>query len=426
LAKSKGKLVLSVVLTFLLFGSLIVLVSNPVSASPDQNEVPPTPDGGNFTITLDLHTPVSITVTGYAGVGGAATIPSTIGGYPVLTIEADSFSGNTNLTSITIPSSITTIRSAAFTDCPSLTSINVDLANSNYASIDGVLYDKSFATLIKYPGGKTGIFTVPSSVTNIVEWAFSGQAKLESVTIPGCVTRIGDNSFSYCTALSSVTIAKGLQQIGDMAFMGCTNLTSIVLPDSVDTTEYQVFDGCINLANVTISKNLTTITPYMFKNCHSMRSVVIPGSVKSIEQGVFVGCNNLTILFEGDAPSVVRTESDNYFPNFVVNSYVGSSGFTSPLWNGIRSVQLDGPLAKPVEIIITSDSSASSLGIVSTLSGKMQLLNNSQGVAGLNLTIAYSANDGTSWITLPSVVTASDGTFTRSWLPPATGYICSI
>ena len=68
----------------------------------------------------------------------------------------------------------------------------MDALNSVYSSVDGVLFNKSQTTLIQYPGGKAGSYTIPNSVTSIGDYAFSGCTSLTSVTIPNSVTSIGD------------------------------------------------------------------------------------------------------------------------------------------------------------------------------------------------------------------------------------------
>lgn len=67
----------------------------------------------------------SITITGYAGAGGDIVIPDTINSLPVTTIRVSAFRGKTNLTSVTIGSSVTSIGDAAFMGCNKLTSITL-------------------------------------------------------------------------------------------------------------------------------------------------------------------------------------------------------------------------------------------------------------------------------------------------------------
>ena len=123
----------------------------------------------------------------------------------VTSIGDYAFYGCSSLTSITIPESVTSIGNWAFGNCSSLTSINVNANNPNYCAIDGVLFNKDQTTLIQYPGGKQGAYTIPNSVTSIGERAFSGCKSLTSITIPNSVTSIGDWAFDACKSLTSIT-----------------------------------------------------------------------------------------------------------------------------------------------------------------------------------------------------------------------------
>jgi hypothetical protein len=105
-------------------------------------------------------------------------------------------------------STFTSIEGSAFYECTNLTAINVDSANSAYTSENGVLYNKAKTTLVQYPAGKTGAFTIPAGVTSIGDRAFHSYS-LTNVTIPAGVTTIGDFAFIYCTSLTSVTFAVG-------------------------------------------------------------------------------------------------------------------------------------------------------------------------------------------------------------------------
>jgi hypothetical protein len=81
----------------------------------------------------------------------------------------------------------------------------VEALNSAYISVDGILFDKSQRTLIQYPVGQTGTsYTIPNSVTSIGTNAFSYCSSLASVTIGNNVTNIGDSAFAGCTSLTSV------------------------------------------------------------------------------------------------------------------------------------------------------------------------------------------------------------------------------
>ena len=137
------------------------------------------------------------------------------------------------MTSLTIPSSVTSIGYAAFYDCSSLTSLTIP---SSVTSIgDAAFYDCSSLTSL----------TIPSSVTSIGEAAFSGCSGLTSLTIPSGVTSIGEAAFSGCSGLTSLTIPSSVTSIGNYAFKGCSGLTSIyVYPEKLPKLGEKVFDGC--------------------------------------------------------------------------------------------------------------------------------------------------------------------------------------
>ncbi len=160
---------------------------------------------------------------------GCTGLTSVAIGNGVTSIAIDAFYYCTGLTSITIPNSVTSIGEGAFADCTGLTSINVAEDNLNYASIDGVLYNKDKKTLIKCPEGKTGSVTIPNSVTSIGDAAFEGCTGLTSMTIPNSVKTIGEGAFFFCTGLTSMTIGNGVTSIGEWAFHGCTGLTSMTV-----------------------------------------------------------------------------------------------------------------------------------------------------------------------------------------------------
>jgi BspA type Leucine rich repeat region (6 copies) len=148
------------------------------------------------------------------------TIPNS-----VTSIGDFAFSG-CSLTSITIPNNVTSIGDGAFDDS-GLTNIAVNAANPYYASVGGVLFDKSLDTLLEFPGGLAGSYAIPNSVTSIGDYAFESCFSLTSVTIPNSVTSMGVAAFNACTSLTSVTIPNSVTSIVYGAFEDCTSLTSV-------------------------------------------------------------------------------------------------------------------------------------------------------------------------------------------------------
>ena len=120
------------------------------------------------------------------------------------------FLGCSGLTSLTIPSGVTSIGIAAFQGCSGLTSL-----------------------------------TIPSGVTSIGKYAFSGCRGLTSLTIPSGVTSIGNRAFYGCSGLTSLTIPSSVTSISDRAFYGCSGLTSIyACLEKIPTLGSNVFTGC--------------------------------------------------------------------------------------------------------------------------------------------------------------------------------------
>ena len=172
------------------------------------------------------------------------------------------FSDCSGLTSLTIPSSVTSIGENAFGGCSGLTSL-----------------------------------TIPSSVTSIGEDAFYGCSGLTSLTIPSSVTSIGENAFDGCSGLTSLTIPSSVTSIGESAFWGCSGLTSLTIPSSVTSIGESAFWGCSGLTSLTIPSSVTSIGESVFFGCSGLTSFTIPSSVTSIGWGAFCGCSGLTSIY---------------------------------------------------------------------------------------------------------------------------------
>ena len=198
------------------------------------------------------------------------------------------FSNCTSLTSITIPNSVTSISGGAFENCTSLTAINVASENSNYVSVNGVLYNKDKTTIICYPAGKKdNNYKIPDSVTEIDDYAFNGCISLSSVTIPNSVTSIGVYAFEYCASLKSITIPDSVPLVGPGAFSNCTNLTSVTIQNGVMYIGNEAFANCTSLTGITIPDSVTWIGRYSFGGCTNLTSITIPNSVTSIGDYAF-------------------------------------------------------------------------------------------------------------------------------------------
>ena len=115
--------------------------------------------------------------------------------------------------------------------------------------------------------------TMPESVTTLKIDAFAGCTGLTSITIPNSVTKIDLFVFSACSGLTSVTIGDNVETIGSYAFAGCSGLTSVTIPNSVKIMENAVFYQCTGLTSVTLGSGLTSIGELVFLSCSNLTSV---------------------------------------------------------------------------------------------------------------------------------------------------------
>ena len=195
------------------------------------------------------------------------------------------FKGCSVLTSVTIPSSVTSIGGSAFEGCSGLTSVTIP---SSVTEIGGAAF--------KGCSGLTSV-TIPSSVTSIGGSTFSGCSGLTSLTLPSGVTWIGGATFSGCSGLTNLTIPSSVTSIERSAFEGCSGLTNLTIPSSVTSIERSAFKGCSGLTSLIIPSSVTSIGSYVFENCSGLTSITIPSSVTEIGGAAFKGCSSLVNLY---------------------------------------------------------------------------------------------------------------------------------
>ena len=198
--------------------------------------------------------------------------------------------------------------------------------------------------------------TLPSSVTRIGDYAFYNCSGLTSLTLPSSVTRIGDYAFYKCSGLTSLTlpssvtssirdyifdglkecnyfidsdletylahthdwkyipvdeikyyhngqeltkleIPSGVDKIGSYSFYKGVNLTSLTLPSSVTSLDRSAFEGCSGLTSLTLPSSVTTIGGSAFEGCSGLTSLALPSSVTAIGGSAFEGCSGLTSIY---------------------------------------------------------------------------------------------------------------------------------
>ena len=120
--------------------------------------------------------------------------------------------------------------------------------------------------------------TIPSSVTSLGHWCFAVCVRLTSITIPSSVTTVGDYCFGACNRLTSIALPSSVTSLGKSCFYDCSRLTSITIPSSVTSLEESCFEGCANLTSITIPSSITSLGDMCFA-FSSLTSIMIPSSV---------------------------------------------------------------------------------------------------------------------------------------------------
>ena len=211
------------------------------------------------------------------------------------------FSGCSSLTSLTLPSSVTSIGGHAFELCSGLTSLTLP---SSVTSIGEFAF--------RYCSGLTSL-TIPSGVTTIDYYAFADCSGLTSLTIPSGVTWIGDYAFAWCSGLTSLTLPSSVTSIGGHAFERCNNLKecNCLLDSDLETClayshddwtkipvdEIKYYHNGQELTKLEIPSGVDKIGSYSFYKGVNLTSLTLPSSVTSIGSSAFEGCSGLTSVY---------------------------------------------------------------------------------------------------------------------------------
>lgn len=186
---------------------------------------------------------------------------------------------------------------------------SVGVEPNPYDIKDGVLQSSDGNLLLM---DENGTLTIPNSVTEIGEGAFSGVTGLKTIIIPGTVKTISTSAFAFNTTLETVVIEEGVQIIGQQAFNGCSNLKSINLPQSLTKIGHLAFYDCKKIERVTIPRGVRDIGMYAFANCTLLSDAVFENGNDIVSDSCFTNCNNLRTV---TIPSTVQTINSTAFNN---------------------------------------------------------------------------------------------------------------
>lgn len=348
--------------------------------------------GGSFAI------PTNVTSVGQNAFAACYYLSGVTIPHSVTNIGATGFGYCFDLTSITIPTNVTSIGEDAFINCFNLPGITVTPGNPSYISVGGVLFDQAETTLLEYPTGLTGPYSVPNGVTTIGSNAFVLCDGLTGVTMPATVANIADGAFADCYSLTNVTLGPGVSYIATSAFGDCPELTAINVdpanPDfssldgvvfnknqttlvlfpsgfsgsyttpasvtsigafacedcsltavnitgNVSSIGFLAFQGCGELTNVTLANGVSSLGEFAFGDCPMLSTVTVPATITSLPAGVFAYGNFGSIYFQGNAPAA---DPEAFLGDSGTIYYLpGTSGWGST-FDGLPAALEDAPV----------------------------------------------------------------------------------
>ena len=327
----------------------------------------------------------AITITGCHCTNGPVTIPETINGMPVISIGPAAFNECTNLTSVTIPDSVSSIGASAFWLCSSLTSVTIPTGVTSVGN-----------NVFSFCSSLTNV-ALPSGVTNIGNYAFAFCSSLTGIMIPNSVTSIGSNAFSFCSSLTGVYFNGNAPSGGSNAsiFSSDNNATVYYLPGT--TGWGTVFGG-----RPTVELSLVTV---------NITANPLNGGIVSGSDSYLVG-KNVQISATANSGWTFNGWSDGGAQTHTITVPSGGATYTASFTQNL-----------PSTATISVQASPSNGGTVSG-GGTYNVATSQQITAAANSGWTFTSwSDGgaqTHNITVPAGGVAYTATFTQNPLPTAT------
>ncbi len=289
---------------------------------------------GDYTYEVLSESEKTCVITHYSGRVRNVEIPSNLDGYTVVELGEYAFykhsdaTGNKDLRTVVIPSTVKKIGRYAFAYCSGLNTVTLPEGISVLE--EGVFFDCINLATINFPDSITYIGrnvlcntklmplleqysredpTLPATepIFDMSNWTngalYIGKhlmcvdlTKSGKFTVAAGTKTIAGEAFYWCDKLTNITIPDGVVSIGEYAFYNCDGLKSMSLPDSIKVIGESAFDLCDNLQTVNIPSGVSEIRDWTFTGCKSLKSITIPANVKRIGVGAYCACTALTTV----------------------------------------------------------------------------------------------------------------------------------
>ena len=253
---------------------------------------------------------------------GSVTVPGTLGGRPVTSIDDYAFWKCEHITSVTISEGVETIGVNAFYGCSALSEVSIP---DSVIAIDTAAFEEcstNLYTLIAndsvqlVDGWAVGIAVSRSAVPRIMDLSgargianglFADLPYVQSVKIPGGIPSVPEKAFYSCKNLRKVEITGAVEMIGKMAFEQCKRLEEVILPSGLARIAMRAFMDCISLDRISIPATVHTIGARAFYRCESLGEVEFLGEKPYIGDSAFKGCE---VRISGGVMQVVQESPD--------------------------------------------------------------------------------------------------------------------
>ena len=263
---------------------------------------------------------------------------------PALTsIPSGAFQGCSSLTEITVPENVTSIGSSAFKGCTNIREMifhckTISLSNTFFGGVDALeklVFTGESVTLACGTSQGSGTFegvkslktvVFPSSMKKLVlegrygAGTFRYCSALEECVLPNEVDEIviGEYCFDCCSVLKSIALPSSVTELPRVSFAWCMSLTELKLPKALTVIGDRAIEGCRGLTNLTIPASVTSVGARAFEECSELTEIVIPASVTSLGADAFKNCTALEyVKFLGAPPAgsgnVVSTLTIGYY-----------------------------------------------------------------------------------------------------------------
>ncbi len=211
--------------------------------------------------------------------------------YNVMSIKKNAFSNCSLLKCIAIPDSVKTIENSAFSNCKALEKITIPFVGKTKEGNGFLGYmfgASSYSSNGNYVPSSLKEVTILDGYEKIADYAFTNCISLTTINIPSSVSVIGKNAFSNCTSLENVNIPIDVTAIEDYLFYNCIKLSNIIIPSNISSIGNYAFSKCTSLTSIIVPNSVISIGKSAFSNCNTLEKITIPFVGKSKdENGVF-------------------------------------------------------------------------------------------------------------------------------------------